>query len=668
MALAVLKNIVIIFALSTFVNYLFTKIKVPTILGYLLTGIIVGPSLLGIISSPDEIELMAEIGVVMLLFTIGIEFSLNHLLKIRKIVFLGGFLQLLFTVVVTLFIARGYDIDWTGALFIGFLTALSSTAVVLKILQERSELTSNYGRTVLGILIFQDLLLVPLLLITPILGGQASLGGQQLLILLLKVLFIIGFIYAGNRWLMPRFLRAVAMTKNQELFLMSILLICLSVALLTSELGMSLAFGAFLAGLMISESEYSHNAFGHLIPFKDTFASFFFVSIGILLNLNFVFDHPWLVFLTALLLICSKALLAGSTAFLLGHTFRGVVMVGIALSQVGEFSFILAKLGLDYKILTTFHYQLFIAVAVISMSFTPLLMQISKPMANLLLKLPLPKKLVDGIFPLPQIDIPEFKNHMVFIGKDSRALNLSVMAKNLDLPYISIVFDPASVRKRQLKGERVVYGDAVNDPILQKAHTDKADIVVISIGNLITSMAVIEKVRSMNPHAYIIIRTKKVEDIEELYNIGANQVIPEEFETSLELFDRVLSKLLIPRREINSVIARIRDDNYGIFLEKETKTDLSVLKDYANIEITAVKVDDHSPVIGKSLHEMQFRRTFGVTLVALLRKRVLIDNPDQETIFQKDDIVYMMGRSEQIANATELFAKGIVSKDNFVDN
>ena len=668
MALAVLKNIVIIFALSTFVNYLFTKIKVPTILGYLLTGIIVGPSLLGIISSPDEIELMAEIGVVMLLFTIGIEFSLNHLLKIRKIVFLGGFLQLLFTVVVTLFIARGYDIDWTGALFIGFLTALSSTAVVLKILQERSELTSNYGRTVLGILIFQDLLLVPLLLITPILGGQASLGGQQLLILLLKVLFIIGFIYAGNRWLMPRFLRAVAMTKNQELFLMSILLICLSVALLTSELGMSLAFGAFLAGLMISESEYSHNAFGHLIPFKDTFASFFFVSIGILLNLNFVFDHPWLVFLTALLLICSKALLAGSTAFLLGHTFRGVVMVGIALSQVGEFSFILAKLGLDYKILTTFHYQLFIAVAVISMSFTPLLMQISKPMANLLLKLPLPKKLVDGIFPLPQIDIPEFKNHMVFIGKDSRALNLSVMAKNLDLPYISIVFDPASVRKRQLKGERVVYGDAVNDPILQKAHTDKADIVVISIGNLITSMAVIEKVRSMNPHAYIIIRTKKVEDIEELYNIGANQVIPEEFETSLELFDRVLSKLLIPRREINSVIARIRDDNYGIFLEKETKTDLSVLKDYANIEITAVKVDDHSPVIGKSLLEMQFRRTFGVTLVALLRKRVLIDNPDPETIFQKNDIVYMMGRSEQIANATELFAKGIVSKDNFVDN
>jgi CPA2 family monovalent cation:H+ antiporter-2 len=668
MALDVLKNIVIIFALSTLVNFLFTKIKVPTILGYLLTGVLVGPSLLGIISSHTDIEMIAEIGVVMLLFGIGLEFSLNHLLKIRKIVFLGGFLQLTFTVAVTLFIARGYDIDWKGALFIGFLTALSSTAVVLKILQERSELTSNYGRTVLGILIFQDLLLVPLLLFTPILGGQVTNQGYQLVQLILKAVFIIGFIYIGNRWLMPKLLHAIAMTKNQELFMMSILFICFAVALLTAELGMSLAFGAFLAGLMISDSQYSQSAFGDLIPLKDLFASFFFISLGILLDLGFVFDHLGLVFITVMIVIFFKALTASGTAFLLGHTFRGTVMVGFALSQVGEFSFILAKMGLEYNILSTFIYQLFIAVAVISMSFTPLLMQVSRPFSNILLKLPLPKKLVDGIFPLPGLDIPEFKNHLVFIGKDSRALNLSVMAKNMGLPYISIVFDPDSVRKRQLKGEIVIYGDAVNEPILKKAHTDKADIVVVSIGNLITSMAVIEKVRSMNPHVYIIVRAKKIENIEELYNFGANQVIPEEFETSIELFDRVLSKLLIPRKEINAVIARIRDDNYGIFMDKETKSDFSALKKYANIEITAVKLDDHSSAVGKSLLEMQFRKTFGVTVAALFRKNVLIDNPDAETIFEKGDIVYLMGRSEQIANATELFARRIVTSNGIVEN
>jgi CPA2 family monovalent cation:H+ antiporter-2 len=668
MDLDLLKGIVIIFALSTLVNFLFTKIKVPTILGYLLTGILVGPSVLGIIGNRHDMDLIAEIGVVLLLFSIGIEFSINHLLKIRKIVFLGGFLQLLLTVLVTMFIARGYDVDWKGALFIGFLTALSSTAVVLKILQERSELTSNYGRTVLGILIFQDLLLVPLLLFTPVMGGQVADESTSLLLLALKAVFIIGFIYFGNRWLMPRLLHAIAMTRNQELFMMSILFICLAVALMTAQMGMSLAFGAFLAGLMISDTQYSHNAFGNLAPLKDLFVSFFFISIGILLDLNFVFENPGLVVITVVIVIFFKTLMASGTAFLLGHTFRGTIMVGIALSQVGEFSFVLASLGLDYELISSFHYQLFLAVAVISMALTPFLMRISRPLSNLLLKLPLPRKVVEGIFPLPQIDIPETRGHIVFIGKDSRANNLARMAKNMGLSYISIVFDPEEVRKRQLKGEKIIYGDAVNEPILQRAYIDKADIVVISIGNMITAMSVIVKVRELNPHVFVIVRTKKVEDIEDLYTAGADKVIPEEFETSIELFDRVLSKLLIPRREINSMINRIRNDNYGIFQDKERKSDLSVLKDLANIEITAVRVDEQSPVIGKSLVEMQLRNRFGVTIAALLRNKELKDNPDPETLIEKDDIVYLMGRPAQIADASELFEKKKAQSDNFVEN
>ncbi|HEX2394751.1 MAG TPA: cation:proton antiporter [Bacteroidales bacterium] len=668
MNLDLLSGIVAIFAFSTLVNFLFSKIKIPTILGYLLTGIIVGPSMLGIVGDSHEIELIAEIGVVMLLFSIGIEFSLNHLLKIRKIVFLGGFLQLVFTVAVTMFIARGYNVDWKGALFIGFITALSSTAVVLKILQERSEVTSNYGRTVLGILIFQDLLLVPLLLFTPILGGENGDVNSSLLLLGIKAILIIGFIYFGNRWLMPRLLHAIARTKNQELFLMSILFICLGVAFLTAKLGMSLAFGAFLAGLMISDTQYSHNAFGNLAPLKDLFVSFFFISIGILLDISFVIDQPFLVFFTVVIVIFFKAVMASGTAFLLGHTFRGTIMVGFALSQVGEFSFVLASMGRDFELLSPFHYQLFLAVAVISMALTPLLMRISRPLSNLLLKLPLPKKVVDGIFPLPQIDIPDLRGHIVIIGKDSRALNLARMTRSMDLPYIAIIFDPEEVRRRQLKGERVLYGDAINEPILKKAHVDKSDTVVISIGNVITAMAVIEKVRNMNPHTFIIVRTKKVEDIEDLYSVGASKVIPEEFETSIELFDRLLAKMLIPRREINSLINRIRNDNYGIFLDKVVKSDLSVLKELANIEITAVRVDDRSPVIGKSLVEMELRNKYGVTIAALLRKKDLMDNPDPETLIEKGDLVYLMGRPEQITYASELFERKRAQSDNFVEN
>jgi monovalent cation:H+ antiporter-2, CPA2 family len=292
MELGVLKDIVIIFALSTFVNFIFTRIRIPAIIGYLITGVIAGPHLLRLISSPENVEVMAEIGVILLMFTIGLEFSLNHLLNIRKVVFLGGFMQLLLTAGVTMFTARVFHFEWTESIFVGFLTALSSTAVVLKLLQERSELTTHYGKTVVGILIFQDIILIPLLLFTPMLGGATADVGHDLLILMLKTAGILIFIWAGTKWLMPKVLHLIAMTRSHELFLMSLLLICLAVAMLTHELGMSLAFGAFLAGLMISDTEYSHSAFGNLIPFKDVFTSFFFVSIGMLLDLGFVADHP----------------------------------------------------------------------------------------------------------------------------------------------------------------------------------------------------------------------------------------------------------------------------------------------------------------------------------------------------------------------------------------
>jgi CPA2 family monovalent cation:H+ antiporter-2 len=408
-----------------------------------------------------------------------------------------------------------------------------------------------------------------MLLFTPVLGGS-DIGSQGPYLLLMgKAAFIIMLIFIGNRWLMPRVLRAIAMTKNQELFIMSILLVCLAVALLTASLGLSLAFGAFLAGLMVSESEYSHNAFGHLIPFKDTFASFFFVSIGILLDLEYVAGHLVLVLLTVLVVILVKSSIAGITAFFLGHTFRGVILVGIALSQIGEFSFILARTGMDYGIISREIYQLFLAVAVITMSVTPLHMLASKRIANGLLILPLPAWLVNGIFPLPEIPIPALKDHLVIIGKDSRALSLSKMAKSRNLPYVSIVFDPATVRKRQQKNETVIYGDAVNDPILIKAHVDKAKIIVVSVGNLATLMTILQHIRKLNNKAYVLVRTKHVEDIEELYRLGASQVIPEEFETAIELFERVLAGVNTPRKEINKIIGDIRDHHYGIFQDVE---------------------------------------------------------------------------------------------------
>jgi CPA2 family monovalent cation:H+ antiporter-2 len=649
MEIGILTDVVIIFAFATAVNYLFTKLRIPTIIGYLLTGVVVGPSLLGIIHSPHEIEFMAEIGIILLMFTIGLEFSLNHLIKIRKIVFVGGFIQLVFTAGVTALFARTYDMSWGTAIFIGFLTALSSTALVLKILQEKGEVTSNYGRTVVGILIFQDIILIPMILLTPMLGGQTADIGERLLAMGSKTLFMLGLVYVANRWIMPQVLHLIALTKNQELFLMSILLVCLAVALLTSELGMSLAFGAFLGGLMISRSEYSEDAFSHLIPFKDTFTSFFFVSIGMLLDLSFFAHNLLLVLGTVMLVIAIKAFVGGGTSFLLGHTFRGTIMVGVALAQIGEFSFILAKTGQDYDILSEYNYQLFLAVTIVTMAVSPFLIMGAKPIANQLMKLPIPEFLVKGLFPLQEIEVPKLQNHIVFVGKDSRSLNLSRMACQLKLPYVSIVFDPASARARQAKGEMVIYGDALNEPILQKAYVETAEIVVVSIGDAITALGVIEQVRRLNKTAYIMVRSRHVSDIEDLYAMGADQVIPEEFETAIEMFERILKKLLIPKGKIEEAIEHIRDDNYGIFREKEEANSFALSDEIPGIEIVAVRARNYPVFQGKSLKDIHLRTEFGVTVVAVKREDDIHENPAAGFVFEADDILYILGKPEKIA-------------------
>jgi monovalent cation:H+ antiporter-2, CPA2 family len=657
MEITILRDIVIIFVLSTIVNLIFTKLKVPTIIGYLLTGIIAGPYMLSLIGNRHNIDVIAEIGIVLLLFSIGLEFSLKHLFKIRKIVFFGGFIQVVITALAFLLISFMYDMNWKSGIFIGFMAALSSSALVLKILQDRSEITSNYGRTVLGILIFQDLLLVPLLLFSDFLGNKPMDVSEELFYLVLKTIGIIGFVYAGNKWIFPKLLHIIAKARNQELFMMSIFSICLAIALLTSQLGMSLAFGAFLAGLMVSESEYSHNAFGSLIPFKDLFSSFFFVSVGMLLDLGFVLEHFQLVIFTVVLILVVKTIVAGGTGFLLGHTFKGTVMVGLALSQVGEFSFILAKIGVDKVIISPFFYQLFLAVAIVTMAVSPFVMKGSKPLADLLSKLPLPKFMVNGLFPLAEIEIPLFRNHLVIIGKDSSSIKLSVMARYIKLPYVSIIFDPVLAKERQKKGEYVIYGDAINEPILNKAHVGTADVVVISVGSIIASLSIIERVRKINKHVYILVRAKDINDIEQLYKAGADQIFPENFEIAIDLFGRILNKRLMTKKEINLLLAKIRNENYGIFSERDDKNQLSILDQMPNIEISAIEIDDESEVIGKSIADIQLRKAVGVTLVAIKRSEKIIEHPTSKEVFHKGDVVYVLGSFEQNASAVELFSK-----------
>ena len=656
MELSILMDVVIIFALATFVNLLFTHLKIPTVVGYLLTGVVAGPYLLGLVADMENIEALAEVGVIFLLFTLGIELSLKQLVKIRKTVFLGGFTQVAVTAVVFYFLAIVYGMDWRSSLLIGFLIAISSTTLILKVLQERSEVSSNYGQTVLGISIFQDLLLVPLLLLANLLGNPDVELGSELFILLIKATGIITFVYVGNRWLFPKILHAIALTKNQELFIMAVMLMVFGVALLTYTLGMSLAFGAFLAGLMLSDSEYSHNTFGNFIPFKNIFVSFFFVSIGMLLNLSFITENLLLVAGSVLLVLFFKALIASGVGFMLGHTFRGIIIIGFAVGQVGEFSFILGKAGFDYGILSPTQYQLFLAITVITMAAMPLLMKGSIPLANWFLRFPLPGFLVKGIFPLKEVSIPELTNHLVIIGKDSTALKLSIMAKHYGLQHVSIVFDPVIVRDKLIAGDPVVYGDAVNEPILLKAHVDTADIVVVSIGDIVPAMAIIERVKALNSRVFVIARIRSVDNMEQYFHLGADQIYPERFEIAIDFFQRVLMKRLYPQKEINRMLAHIRSMNLGEFSEKDMVNQPSILDELKNVNISALSVEENSFVENKTLGETDLRKKAGVTLLAVKRGDDIIEHPTLRTRFVKDDIAYVLGDPEQVNLAAELFS------------
>ncbi len=655
-----LQDIVIIFALASFVIWLFHKLNLPSIIGFLVTGMLAGPHALGLIKSVDEIEFLAEFGVVLLLFTIGIEFSLKNLIKSRKLVLLGGGLQVVLTTGITFLIGIFTGRSVPESLFFGFLVALSSTAVVLKVLQERAEMNEPYGRFSLGVLIFQDLIIVPMILMIPLLAGTSVSIGEDIAILLLKFSVVLALTFAGSRYFIPWMLHLVAKTKSQELFLLAVLMFGLAVAWFTSSLGLSLALGAFLAGLVISESDYSHQAFGNIIPLRDIFISFFFVSIGMLFDFSFVFENPGIVLVSVLIVLVLKTFLSGLIAFVLGFPFRTTVLAGLALSQVGEFSFILAKMGAEHSLINDRFYQVFLSVSVLSMALAPFIIILAPRLATVFERLPLSDRMRFGTKP-PVFDKPKkMKNHLVLIGMGLHGQHVAKASKAAGIEYVILDHDPDVVRMEQKRGEPIFFGDASHEEVLKHVNIEDAEVVVITPSNSVSVFTITEKVRKLNHKTHIIARIVLLEDMEDVYKYGANEVIPEEFETSVEIFSRVLTKYLIPKYEINKLISEIRSDRYEIFRNAENEITFSEkLKcHFPDLEISAIKIDAKSELAGKAISELKLTATFGISIVAIGRDNENIIIPAAKVTIQPEDIVYVIGNSDQISTATSLFQNG----------
>ncbi len=655
MEIPLLTDITIILGLSVLVVYVFQKLRLPTILGFLMTGLIVGPYGLSFVSASHEIDVLSEIGIILLLFIIGMEFSLKSLIAIKKTVFVGGSFQVGFTILLVFGIAYLMGFGAPEATFLGFVFALSSTAIVLKILQERSEVNSPHGKISLAILIFQDIIVVPMMLLTPLMAGQSDDIFGAVLQLVLKTVAVLLVVWFGARLIIPRLLYEVAKTKSRELFLLFVVVICFSVAWATSAIGLSLALGAFIAGLVISESEYSHQATGIIIPFREIFTSFFFVSIGMLLDISFLFIHLPVILGLLVAVILLKAGVAAVASLILKYPMRVAITVGLCLFQVGEFAFILSKSGMEYELLTGDVYQYFLSVSILSMAITPFVIQYAEPITRLLVKSPQSGlKTTNSSSTSEEKFLEELHDHTMIIGYGVNGRNVAHAARFADIPYVIIEMNAATVRAEKAKGEPIYFGDATNEVVLEHLKVYRARVAVVAISDPPATKRVIISIRAICPTVHVIVRTRFMNEMDEYHRLGADEVIPEEFETSIEIFSRMLHKYLVPQDEVEHFVQEIRSDNYEILRPQSARNRHIAPLSIPDINITSLKVQsDNNNIVGRKIRDANIRLEHSINILAIQRNEQYITHIEADTVIYQDDILYLAGSPEAIAAFNE---------------
>jgi CPA2 family monovalent cation:H+ antiporter-2 len=654
--LSFLKDFVIIFGAAIGINFLFHRLHIAPIVGYLIAGVLLGPSVLGVTQDIALIEILAELGVILLLFLIGIEFSLSELVRISRAVFVGGFLQVFLTTAAVLLISLFAGISIEKGIFIGILVSMSSTAIVFKVLSDRGEMDSPQGRLSSGILIFQDLSIVAVVLFLPMLGGESSFSAFDVAMKVFWALSIVVLMIVASRFIVPKMLHQVVSTHSREMFLISIVLICFGTAWLTSLVGLSLALGAFLAGLVISESQYGHQAFSEILPLKDIFSILFFVSIGMLLDVNSMLGNPLIVLLAVVLILVIKFAAGALVTMVLGYPLRIGVLVGVVLAQIGEFSFVLSKEGMNLGLFSGSDYQVFLASSIITMIFTPFMIQGSGKFAEYFERLPISSKIKLGQFHEDVIDEQELKNHVIVVGFGLNGRNVTKVLSASGIPFIVLEINPETVRVEKKRGLSISYGDASKEAILTHLGIKTARSVVIAISDASATRRIVELSRKLNPNVYIIARTRYTSEVKPLYSLGANEVIPEEFETSIEIISRVLHNYFIPVNEIEKHICDVRKGGYEIFRNVAQKYDVfpELKQHLPDIEIETLRIEATSPLAGKSLADINFRRKYGVTVLAIQRGAQTLTNPSGDTQLMAQDIVILIGTRECIAGVTSV--------------
>jgi CPA2 family monovalent cation:H+ antiporter-2 len=656
MGLEFLKTLVIIFGVSAAVVFVLNKLRVSSVVGFLVAGVFLGPHGFGFVRNVHEVELLAEVGIILLLFTIGLEISLKNLKRIRSAVLGGGFSQVLLTSLTTSVIAYLFLRQWSAAIFSGFLVSLSSTAIVMKMLFDRAEMDSPHGRLSMGILIFQDLCVVPLMLLIPILGGSQSNFGEIFwtVVKSAAILFVVIF---GARWFVPNILHQIVRTRSRELFVISLILLCLGTALLTSALGLSLALGAFLAGLIISESEYAFQAISDILPFKESFNGLFFISVGMLMDLRFLAENPLVILLILALILVLKTSTGFLSVHLLGHPVRVSLQTGLCLAQIGEFSFVLATAGKSAGLVSESLYQFFLSSSVLTMLLTPPIIEASSGISTWLGS----KRIVERLGRMRKRAAMEGfpsrrEGHVIIVGFGLNGKNLAGVLRETSIPYVVLELNNETVLEMKKRGEPIFYGDGTSPEILHKLGMETARMLVVVISDPASARRIVQMARKSNPRLYIIVRTRYIAEVQDLIRLGANEVIPEEFETSIEIFAKVLHLYQIPRNLIFDQIEKIRSGSYEVL--RGVRLPVKGLQEKCEIhvdyEIETYRIDERTNAAGRPMKDLKIHAETDATVIAVRRGEEIISNPGPEFIFQPGDVVYLIGKREKVCQAVDL--------------
>ncbi len=662
----ILSDIIIICGFALSVTYLCNRFGIPAIVGFLFTGIISGPHGLGLISQIHVVEQFAEVGVVCLLFTIGLEFSIDNLLQIKTLALVGGAVQVLGTMFACMWLGSSFGLEYNQAIFFGLLVSLSSTAIVLQILQRTGDISSPHGRMSLGILIFQDIAVIPMTLLIPLLAGGSESATSTIIMLTIKMVGVFVIVVAAAKWFVPNALYQVAKLKDREMFFLGVVFIGLGIAWITSEAGLSLALGAFLAGLIISESDYGHRALGSVIPFRDLFTSFFFVSIGMLLDLKFFAGHPFSIIVAAIGLLTLKLVTSGFPAIILGFPLKTAILSGLALCGIGEFAFVLLAAGYKLKLVDSEFYQTFLGISILTMIAAPFLIASGSRVSDYIYRLPLPLRLKSGLKSLEtNSEDEDLVNHLIIVGYGLNGRHLFQASKVAHIPVRIIEMNPDTVRKEKANGVPIFYGDASQEAVLEHAKIHDARAMTIVISDPAATRRVVETAKRLNPSLYVVSRTRYVTEMDPLYELGADVVIPEDYEASVEVLNHVLTRYLVPREDIEKFVAQVRSDHYGLLRSlvpgEQTVCNLELY--VPDTDITTLRVHVGSILANRTLGQLKLRKDHGVTVLAIRRGSRIMSNPGADDLILPEDSIIVMGDTDGVISLAEMAKSGNDSND-----